>query len=98
MKSIVIMDIPLLFESKLTDQVERSLLIYVDEATQLKRLMERNNYTKNEAMVRIQSQMPLKEKKALADFIIDNSGTLEQTKYSAYGILSEWGYKERKEG
>ncbi len=97
-ESIVIMDIPLLFESKLTDQVERTLLIYVDEATQLKRLMERNNYSENEAMVRIQSQMPLKEKKALADFIIDNSGTLEQTKTQLSGILSEWGYKERKEG
>lgn len=97
-ESIVIMDVPLLFESKLTDQVERTLLIYVDEETQLKRLMERNNYSEEEAMSRIQSQMPLKEKKTLADFIIDNSGTLEQTKTQLSGILREWGYKERKEG
>ncbi len=97
-ESIVIMDIPLLFESKLTEQVERSLLIYVDEVTQLKRLMERNHYTENEAMARIQSQMPLKEKQALTDFLIDNSGTLEQTKAQLNSILSEWGYKEKKEG
>lgn len=97
-ESIVIMDIPLLFESKLTEQVERSLLIYVDEATQLKRLMERNKYTENEAMARIQSQMPLKEKKVLADYLIDNSGTLEQTRTQLSGILREWGYEEKKEG
>lgn len=96
-EDIVIMDIPLLFESKLTDQVERTLVIYVDEETQLKRLMERNQFSKEEAMARIRSQMPLKEKKHLADYIIDNSGTLEQTKAQLYRLLEEWGYKVKEE-
>nr|WP_295969916.1 dephospho-CoA kinase [uncultured Bacillus sp.] len=94
---LIIMDIPLLFESGLTDQVERSLLIYIDEATQLKRLKERNQYSEQEAMARIQSQMPLKEKRTLADAVIDNSGTLEETRRQLYQILKEWGYIVKEE-
>lgn len=96
-EEIIIMDIPLLFESNLTHLVDRSLLVYVDEAAQLKRLMERNQYTKEEAMSRIRSQMPLKEKKILADWVIDNSGTLEQTRVQLYRILEECGFKVKKE-
>lgn len=75
----IIFDIPLLFESKLTWMADRTLLIYVEPAVQLKRLMDRNGYTEQEAAARIQSQMPINEKKALADDIIDNSGTIEKT-------------------
>ena len=76
--------------------MERTLLVYVDEATQLKRLMERNNYSENEAMASIQSQMPLKEKKRLADSVIDNNGTLEQTKKQLNNILQKWGYYRKE--
>ncbi|MBB6445678.1 dephospho-CoA kinase [Bacillus benzoevorans] len=96
-EAILIMDIPLLFESKLTNLVDRSLLVYVDETTQLKRLMERNQYSEQEAISRIQSQMPLKEKRILSDRVIDNSGTPEQTRVQLYRILKEWGFEEKKE-
>jgi len=56
---LVVMDIPLLFESELTDLVEKIILVYVDEDIQLERLMMRNQYTETEAHVRIKSQMPL---------------------------------------
>lgn len=59
---LIVLDIPLLFESKLTYMVDKTLLVYVDEETQLRRLMERNNFTEQEAKARINSQMPLKEK------------------------------------
>ena len=45
------MDIPLLFESKLTDLVEKIILVYVDEDIQLQRLMMRNHYSETEAHV-----------------------------------------------
>ncbi|OES44165.1 dephospho-CoA kinase [Domibacillus iocasae] len=75
----IIFDIPLLFESKLTWMADRTVLVYVTPDTQLQRLMERNRYTEQEADARIQSQMPIDEKKALADDIIDNNGTIKQT-------------------
>lgn len=62
-ESMIIMDIPLLFESGFTQLVDKTLLIFVDEDIQLQRLMERNHFSRDEALARIQSQMPLLEKK-----------------------------------
>jgi len=87
----VFMDIPLLFESQLTYMVDQTILVYVDEDVQLKRLMERNQLTKEDAIARIQSQMPLKEKKALADAVIDNNGTKENSREQLLQILRQWG-------
>jgi dephospho-CoA kinase len=86
----VFMDIPLLFESKLTFMVDKTLLIYVDEQVQLKRLMNRNGLSEKEALARINSQMPLADKKALADAVIDNNGDINETKRQVKAILSEW--------
>ncbi|KAA9031719.1 dephospho-CoA kinase [Niallia endozanthoxylica] len=93
-ESLIVKDIPLLFESKLTNTVDRILLVYVDEEIQLQRLMNRNQYTREEALARIQSQMPLKEKKELADAVIDNNGSIEQTERQLFNILKEWGLKK----
>lgn len=86
----VFMDIPLLFESKLKFMVDKTLLIYVDEQVQLKRLMNRNGLSETEALARINSQMPLADKKALADAVIDNNGDINETKRQVKTILSEW--------
>ncbi|MEH6888663.1 dephospho-CoA kinase [Bacillus sp. JJ864] len=86
----VVLDIPLLFESKLTSLVDRILLVYVDNETQMTRLKERNNFTEEEAKARIASQMPLQEKIALADKVINNNGTIEETKAQLSSILMEW--------
>ncbi|MFD6440911.1 dephospho-CoA kinase [Peribacillus sp. NPDC060186] len=86
----VFMDIPLLFESKLTFMVEKTLLVYVDERVQLERLMNRNGLTETDALARIHSQMPLADKKVLADAVIDNNGNLEETKKQVKTVLSNW--------
>lgn len=62
-KKTVFLDIPLLFESRLTYMVERTILVYVDGETQLKRLMTRNGLSEKEAQMRIRAQMPLSEKR-----------------------------------
>lgn len=86
----VFMDIPLLFESKLTFMVEKTLLVYVDEDIQLTRLMERNHLSEKDARARIASQMPLSEKRALADAIVNNNGDFEETKEQVISILINW--------
>lgn len=86
----VVLDIPLLFESKLTGLVDKVLLVYVDSETQLTRLMERNNFKEEEAKARIASQMPLEDKITLADEVINNNGTIEETKVQLSCILKEW--------
>jgi dephospho-CoA kinase len=85
----IVLDIPLLFESKLTHMVDKTVLVYVDEQTQLERLMKRNGYSEEEAKVRIQSQLPLKEKIKLADVVINNNGSIEETEAQLQKFLME---------
>jgi dephospho-CoA kinase len=89
-EKLIVMDIPLLFESKLTSLVEKVILVYVGEETQISRLMKRNGYNEEEALSRIHSQMPLKDKVKLADAVIDNSGPVEQTKKQLLEVLTKW--------
>ncbi|MFJ5768332.1 MULTISPECIES: dephospho-CoA kinase [unclassified Psychrobacillus] len=86
----IIMDIPLLFESRLQSYVEKILVVTVTEETQLERLMARNNFTLEEAKARIQSQLPLSLKEKEADAVIYNNGTLESTEQQLKKILSDW--------
>ncbi|MDZ5472474.1 dephospho-CoA kinase [Bacillus sp. 31A1R] len=88
--NIIVLDIPLLFESKLTYMVDKVLLVYVSEEVQLQRLMNRNQLTEDEATARVLSQMPLKDKLQLADAVIDNNGTIQQSEDQLNHILSKW--------
>ncbi|PGY10026.1 dephospho-CoA kinase [Bacillus sp. AFS031507] len=90
-EEVVVLDIPLLFESKLTYMVDKTLLVYVDDETQLKRLIERNNLSVEDAEARIRSQMPLSEKIRLADAVIDNNGSIADTKKQLLEILVQFG-------
>ncbi|NYE07729.1 dephospho-CoA kinase [Bacillus niacini] len=90
-EQVIILDIPLLFESKLTHMVEKTILVYVDRDIQLKRLMERNDLSLEEAEARIKSQMPLLEKVALADAVINNNGSIAETKKQVIEVLNGWG-------
>ncbi|XP_030076517.1 dephospho-CoA kinase domain-containing protein isoform X2 [Microcaecilia unicolor] len=77
----VILDIPLLFETnKLKRFMKHTVLVYCDPQSQLSRLMRRNGLSKAEAEARILSQLPLDEKRRLADHVIDNSGDWESTR------------------
>lgn len=87
----VVLDIPLLFESKLTHFVEKILVVSVQPHVQIARLMERNELTSEEAMRRISSQIPVQEKEALADAVIDNNGTKEESYEQLDEILQQWG-------
>lgn len=86
---IVIMDIPLLYEGNLVHLVEKVIVVTVNEETQLSRLMNRNHLTREEAVSRISSQIPVKEKEEKADFVIDNNGNLEDTKQQVMDLLKK---------
>lgn len=90
-EQVIVLDIPLLFESKLTYMVEKTILVYVDRDIQLKRLMERNDLSMENAEARIKSQMPLSEKVALADAVINNNGSITETKKQVIEVLKSWG-------
>ncbi len=85
----VILDVPLLFETGLHNWLRPVILVYAPEEVQVERLIKRERITKEEAMERIKAQMPIEEKKALADFIIDNSGDLAHTKKQVLKVYKE---------
>lgn len=87
----VVLDIPLLFEGNRQDEFDKVLLVAVSEETQLKRLLERDKMGKEDALNRIRSQMPIKDKIPLADAVIYNDGTIEETKTQLIAILKKWG-------
>lgn len=87
--AIVIWDVPLLYEGKLTNQVEKVIVVYIPEFLQIERLMKRNQLTLAQAKQRIQSQLSIEQKKSLADYLIDNSGSYEHTERQ---VIQLWNY------
>jgi len=85
----VVMDIPL-FESKLQHFVERIIVVSVSEEVQLRRLMERNNLSKEDALARMHSQLPMSVKEKGAHAVIYNNENLEQTEHQLKKILTYW--------
>lgn len=71
---------PLLYEIKYNSYVDETWLVYVDPKTQLLRLMKRNGYSETEALARIHAQLPIDEKRSLAQVVIDNNGSPEATR------------------
>ncbi|WP_284641100.1 dephospho-CoA kinase [Paenibacillus silviterrae] len=88
---LVVVDIPLLFESKLQHMVSEVMVVYVPREVQQERLMARDGITREQAEKRIAAQMPIEEKKQLADIVIDNSGTLIETEKQVDRFLKERG-------
>lgn len=89
--AVIIADIPLLYETKQTELYEAIIVVYVPREMQIKRLMERNNITEEVASSRVDIQMDIELKRAQADYVIDNSGTLEQTEEQIVGLLQRLG-------
>ena len=75
---LIVLSIPLLFEANFTDLVTEIWVVSCDRDTQLSRLQQRNNLTLEQAEKRLNSQLPLAEKMAQADVIIENNSTLAE--------------------
>ncbi len=78
-KAIVVIEIPLLIEKNLMNFVDVVVLVYVPTEIQLKRLTKRDKITIREAREKIKSQIPIDEKVPLADYIVNNEGSLYKT-------------------
>jgi dephospho-CoA kinase len=74
--AVVVLDVPLLLEARERYQVDAVWLVYAPEALQVERLMARNGLSRAQALLRIRSQLPIDEKRRLADVVIDNTGDL----------------------
>ena len=78
--SIVILDAPTLIENDLHKEMDYVILVWVDNNTQIQRVRSRDTLSRDEAINRINAQMPLDRKKDFSNIIIENNDTLSKTK------------------
>ena len=83
----IIYDIPLLFEKNYQDKIDYTVCVYANADTQLKRLIKRDNITRELASNIINKQLNIEEKKQKADFVIDNNYNLTKTYLQTQEII-----------
>ena len=88
-EDIFFMDLPLLFELQYEDWFDQIWLVDVTKETQLSRLMTRNGLSQEEAEKRIAAQLSLQEKRKRSDLLIDNNGSLEETRQQIRDALQK---------
>lgn len=87
---LLVLDIPLLYEEGYEDEVDEVMVVYVDPDVQKERLLNRDeNLSETDALNRMYSQMPLSEKTKLADVVINNNGTVNETHSKVRDWLEE---------
>jgi dephospho-CoA kinase len=96
--SVVVLDIPLLFEGRRARSggasalpFDLTVLVYAPESLQIERVMNRDGCDRDEALRRIGSQLPIEDKKAMADVVIDNSESLAETRRQVVALVAGLG-------
>ncbi|KDP26861.1 hypothetical protein JCGZ_18019 [Jatropha curcas] len=84
---VIVLDIPLLFETKIDKWTKPTIIVWVDMETQLQRLMARDKSSEEDARNRINAQMALDLKRSKADIVIDNTGSLEDLEEQFQKVL-----------
>jgi len=79
-KDVIVLDVPLLFEARLENLVDKIIVVKASVSKQIARLSGRTRLSEEEIKKRINSQLPLSVKVRKADFVIDNNGSIEKTK------------------
>lgn len=79
-QGVIVIDAPLLFEAKMEDDVDEVWVVFAGETDQIERLRAREGCTEQQAQARMAAQMPLADKVDRAHIVIDNRGTIDQTR------------------
>jgi dephospho-CoA kinase len=88
-KAIVVIDAPLLVELEEHHEMDKLIVVTTTQTQQIERLKDRDGTNPEEALRILSSQMPVEEKAKLADFVIRNEGSLEETRKRAREVLKE---------
>lgn len=96
-EKMAVIDAALLLEAGFTSMIDTIIVVTCSEPVQLQRVILRDNCSEEDAMGRIKSQMPQKEKVKYAEFVVDNSGTLNQLEKEAEELIRKLEEKIEKE-
>jgi dephospho-CoA kinase len=86
---VVVQDVPLLFENSLQGLFSPVILVYVPEDVQVERLVSGRSYTPERARSVIAAQMPIEAKRGLAQYVVNNTGSLEDTRSQVQAVWRE---------
>ncbi len=89
-EKIIVIDAPLLIESGLNKKCDYLVVVKANFRKQLKRSSKSLSLSQNQVRKRIRQQMPLKRKIALADFVIDNTGSVKNTEKQVRRVWKKW--------
>ena len=96
---LVVVDIALLIEMGFRDEVDSVIVVWADEERQIERMLRRNGLTREEALLRLSCQIPVKEKLGYADYVIENNGDIESAVARAREVfMALKGAKSVKKG
>ncbi|MBW2467975.1 MAG: dephospho-CoA kinase [Deltaproteobacteria bacterium] len=85
--ALIVLDVPLLIEAGMHNNLSEIIVVYTPQDIQIQRLMQRDHISEADAHARVQSQIPIEEKKQQATIVIDNSGTIENTRRQTLNIF-----------
>ena len=88
-EALVFVDVPLLYEIGLDKRMDTVIVVSVDPEIQLQRLQQRDSLSREEAQRRVDSQMPLALKVQQAEYVVDNSGSIEETRSQVKKIVDK---------
>jgi len=90
----IVLEIPLLIETGGHERVDMVVVVYATRERQIQRIMGRDGMTEEEAVRRIDAQLPLEEKVPYAHYVINNTGTVEETEEQVVKFYQEIKGKE----
>jgi dephospho-CoA kinase len=100
--AVIVLDIPLLLEGKKAGvgtgavvPFDLVAVVYASEEQQLARVMARDKLSREDALARMRSQLPIEEKRAMADVVIDNTGAWDATEKQVRELYAEWVRRAR---
>jgi len=94
---VLLVDVPLLLELGVANRFDKIVVVYVGESIQIHRLLQRDGISEEEAAQTLKIQMALNKKVEQADYVIDNSGPLEETLAQVKRVWQELLVLARKE-
>jgi dephospho-CoA kinase len=94
---VIVLDIPLLLEGRKSGSGAGAVLpfdvvvvVYADEETQVRRVMERDSLSREDALARVRAQLSIEEKRRMADVVIDNRGDWDSTEKRVRELFAGW--------
>ena len=87
--TVLVVDVPLLLEVRVAHRFDKIVVVDARQSVQVKRLMQRDGISEDEAKQALKVQMPLSEKVELADYVIDNNFTLADTEIQVRKVWEE---------